>query len=170
MHRVTAYLLTSWALAPGAGLASQALTLESCARTTHVTHAGEEAHADLGAGRVMWQTWWSHEGTARDVVIMECASGATLKLRTAEENMSDTLPFDRTDHALSRIAALEAGDRIFATFERIITDVGTSARSVMETQEISESCACAARYPALRADKAAFVMTEIKGLGGRGDE
>ena len=59
-----------------------ALALQDCTRTTHISHAGEAEHVDLGQARVMWQTWWSQEGSARDYIIAECASGDALLLAT----------------------------------------------------------------------------------------
>jgi len=54
---------------------AQALTLDQCTRTTHISHGGEADHRDLGDGRVIWRDWWSQEGTATDYVIMECTTG-----------------------------------------------------------------------------------------------
>ena len=58
-----------------------ALQLTECARTTHVSHGGEAEHVDLGAGRVMWRDWWSQEGSALTLVVMDCGAGTALRAR-----------------------------------------------------------------------------------------
>lgn len=150
------------ALAYGAALAAAApvgaLTLETCARTTHISHGGEDMHRDLGEGRVMWRNWWSQEGTFSDYVIADCAPGRALILRTAEERMNDRLPFDKTRRALSILAEHEAGARVFATLERMAADVTKHARDVRIEVLEAEPCACAARYPDARGDKTPFSL------------
>lgn len=136
---------------------SHALTLADCKRTTHPSHGGEIRHTDLGAGRVMWMDWWSQEGTAKGVALVECASGEMLRFRSAEENMGRRSAFDRTDDALEVLERHQSGARVFATFERIATDLKFIARDIAMTTETEETCACAAAYPALRGEKTEFV-------------
>lgn len=135
-----------------------AVALEHCTRTTHVTHGGEAQHRDLGEGRVMWTVWWSHEGIAKDLFLADCSGGETLSARTAEENMSARLPFDKTDAALQIITAEHQAARVFATLERIAGTLGDVGRDIMITRVDTENCACAALYPDLRGTKQAFVL------------
>lgn len=120
---------------------------------THASHGGEAAHEDLGDGRVMWRDWWSLEGSATDIVIADCGSGQTLRLRSAEENMNARQPMDRTDEVLKVVARHEMGARVFATLERIAGDLETVARDIVIASIEAENCACAAAYPALKGDK-----------------
>ena len=151
MIRMVAYLL-----ALTAACSAQALTLADCDRTTHISHGGETAHVDLGDGRVMWADWWSQEGTATDIVIVDCAPGAALRFRTAEERMSNRAPFDKTDKALAIVAEQENGARVFATLPRIADALEPVARDITLTTLTDEPCACAAAYADLRGDKTAF--------------
>lgn len=130
--------------------------LESCTRTTHISHGGEDLHRDLGGGRVMWREWWSQEGTATDYVIVDCEPGTALRFRTAEENMGTRAPFDRTSAALARVASHESGARVFATLDRIADDLRGTARDVTLFTLKHETCACAALYASLRGDKTAY--------------
>ncbi|MGR3503756.1 hypothetical protein [Pseudaestuariivita sp.] len=139
-------------------LPAHAVTLQECARTTHISHGGEDMHRDLGEGRVMWRDWWSQEGTASDFTVADCGSGHALRFRTAEERMNDRLPFDKTDKALKVIASHEEGARAFATFNRMAADLDKVARDIAITELKGETCACAALYPELRGDKAPFVL------------
>jgi hypothetical protein len=134
----------------------QALSLAECTRTTHVSHGGEAEHKDLGAGRVIWQDWWSLEGTAMTLRVVDCGPGRALSARVAEENMNRRAPLDKTEEALAVIAGHEAGARVFATLERMADDLRGFARDVMIEDVAAESCACAALYPELRGDKTAF--------------
>lgn len=152
MVRALTYLL---ALVAGA-VPAVALTLGDCTRVTHISHGGEADHVDLGDGRVMWRDWWSQEGSSTDMVIADCAPGAQLSFRTAEENMNARAPFNRTEDAMQIVARHESGARVFATLERMAGDLHTVARDVAITTEKSENCACAALYPELRGDKDAF--------------
>lgn len=135
-----------------------ALSLTDCDRTTHISHGGEADHVDLGQGRVMWRDWWSQEGTATSFVLVDCAPGAALTFRTAEENMGNRLPFDRTEKALAVIQRHESGDRAFATFARMAADLDGIARDIEITTLTQEPCACAALYPEARGDKTAFKL------------
>jgi hypothetical protein len=117
-------------------------------------------HLDLGEGRVMWRDWWSQEGTATDYTIMDCAPGHALMFRTAETNMGDRIPFDRTDDALEVIERHEGGARVFATLDRIASDLDTIARNVRQNTLENESCACAALYADLRGDKNRFELDQ----------
>ena len=137
-----------------------AVELAQCKRTTHVSHGGEDMHRDLGDGRVMWRDWWSQEGTATDYTIMDCGPGEALTFRTAEVNMGDDAPFDRTEDALEVIARHEGGARIFATLMRMADDLGRIAKDVSVLSWDTESCACAALYADLRGTKAAFELKE----------
>lgn len=145
----------SLAIAMTAG-GAQALVPADCNRVTHVSHGGESDHVDLGEGRVMWRTWWSQEGTATDIAVMECGLGQVLIARTAEENMGRRGPLERTDDALAVIARHETGSRVFAALERIADDLTGMARDVRVEDWTVESCACAAFYPDLRGDKTNF--------------
>ena len=140
-----------------AGQAS-ALTLAECKRTTHPSHGGQIRHVDLGEGRVMWMDWWSQEGTAKGFSLVECASGKTLRFRSAEENMGRRSAFERTDDALDVLDRHRSGARVFATFERIASDLEFIARDIAITVETDETCACAAAYPALRGEKNEFML------------
>jgi hypothetical protein len=138
--------------------AAQALVPGDCARTTHVSHGGEADHVDLGEGRVMWRNWWSQEGTATDITVMDCAPGQALTARTAEENMGQRLPFSRTEDAMAVILLHEEGARVFATLNRIADSLSGIARDVRVEVLTQESCACAAFYPDLRGDKTTFKL------------
>lgn len=139
-----------------------ALSLAECDRTTHISHGGEADHVDLGEGRVMWRDWWSQEGTATSFSVVDCAPGTALTFRTAEENMGDRLPFDRTEKALAVIDRHESGARAFATFDRIAADLDGIARDISITTLDAEPCACAALYPAARGEKAAFLLGQVE--------
>ncbi|WP_234417129.1 hypothetical protein [Loktanella sp. Alg231-35] len=140
-----------------AGQAS-ALTLADCTRTTHISHGGQADHVDLGEGRVMWRDWWSQEGTATAFVLAECATGQTLSLLAAEENMGRRNAFDRTDDALAVLERHQSGARVFATFERIAADLNNIARDVEIATLATENCACGAAYPELRGEKTEFML------------
>lgn len=135
-----------------------AIELAQCERTTHVSHGGEDMHRDLGEGRVMWRDWWSQEGTATDYTIMDCGPGEALTFRTAEVNMGDDIPFDRTDDALKVIDRHEAGARIFATLMRMADDLNRIAKDISIDTWERESCACAALYSELRGEKTGFEL------------
>ena len=145
----------------------EGLTLAQCDRLTHPAHGGEAKHRDLGEGRVLWQDWWSMEGTSTDITLMDCDSGAALRFRSAETNMKPgRSTFDRTDIALDVIALHESGARAFATFDRIAADLVKSVRDIDQFRVNAESCACAAVYPDMRGDKAPFVLEIIEpGIG-----
>ncbi|WP_300055744.1 hypothetical protein [uncultured Roseobacter sp.] len=135
-----------------------ALSVEDCTRTTHISHGGEADHWDLGEGRVMWRDWWSQEGSATDITVMDCAPGMALRLRAAEENMNARFPFDRVDDALKVIAKHESGARVFATLERMADELDDFTRDVRIETLSDETCACAAFYPDARGDKTEFVL------------
>jgi len=106
----------------------------------------------------MWLDWWSQEGTAKGISMVECASGEALKFRMAEENMGRRAAFDRTDDALDVLERHQSGDRVFATFERIAADLEFIARDIELVTVANETCACAAAYPALRGEKTEFQL------------
>ncbi|MEM6587902.1 MAG: hypothetical protein AAF641_05600 [Pseudomonadota bacterium] len=137
-----------------------ALELSQCDRVTHVSHGGEDMHRDLGEGRVMWRDWWSQEGTATDYIIQDCQPGDELKFRTAEENMGDRPPFDRTEAALKVVDRHQRGARVFATLQRMADDLTGIAREVSVEVSGVESCACAALYSDLRGSKVGFRLAE----------
>ncbi len=137
--------------------AAQALSIEDCTRVTHISHGGEADHIDLGEGRVIWRDWWSQEGSATDITVMDCAPGNALRFRAAEENMNARFPFDRVDDALKVIATHESGARVFATLERMADDLSSFTRDVRIETLSDETCACAAFYPETRGDKTEFV-------------
>lgn len=140
---------------------AHAIFLAQCTRLTNPSHGGQADHVDLGDGRVMWRDWWSLEGTATNIVIVDCDPGQMLAFRSAETNMHPTrTTFDRTDAALEIINLHESGARVFATFERIAADLNRIARDIAITTPIGESCACAALYPAFIGEKTAFVLPE----------
>ena len=138
----------------------QALTLEACTRTTHISHGGEAFHRDLGEGRVAWLDWWSQEGMAHDIMIVDCAPGAALRARTAEENMSARAPFHRTEDAVQIIDQQHKASRAFATLPRIAAALDKKAEDITLSTLTEEPCACAALYPDARGDKTKFVLTE----------
>lgn len=139
----------------------QALELSQCTRITNPSHGGQSDHTDLGAGRVMWHDWWSLEGTATNVVLEDCATGRRLDVRTAETNMHPTrTAFDRTVAALEVIELHESGARVFATFERIATDLGRIGRDISVSDHTKESCACAALYPEEQGERTPFILLE----------
>ncbi|MEO0521880.1 MAG: hypothetical protein AAF088_03060 [Pseudomonadota bacterium] len=140
------------------GLPVNALTLQECDRTTHISHGGEADHVDLGEGRVMWRDWWSQEGTATSFTLVDCVPGTALTFRTQEENMGNRLPFDRTEEALGIIDRHESGARTFATFERMAADLKGIARDILIRRLSAEPCACAALYPAARGHKTEFML------------
>lgn len=137
---------------------AQALELAQCDRVTHTSHGGEDMHRDLGEGRVMWREWWSQEGTSSDFWIMDCGSGQALKFRTAEVNMGDPVPFERTEDALKVVDRHESGARIFATLARIANDLEGVARDVAVQSLTAETCACAALYAEMQGEKAGFAL------------
>lgn len=141
-----------------AGTTAHALGLAECARTTHISHGGEDMHVDLGEGRVMWRNWWSQEGTSTDYVIVDCAPGEALMFRTAEENIGSRPPFDRTKAALKIVASHESGSRVFATFDRMAEDLDGKARDIVIERLQQEPCACAALYAELVGDKVPFEL------------
>lgn len=155
---------TYLAAALAVGLAGQAgaVALGDCTRVTHISHGGEAAHRDLGEGRVAWLDWWSQEGTAHDIVIVECASGEALRLRTAEENMTQRAPFHRTERAVKIIEDEHRAARVFATLPRLAAALKGTARDIEELTLASEPCACAALYADLRGGKDAFVLEPRK--------
>ena len=137
---------------------ANALTLADCNRITHVSHGGQYGHRDLGEGRVVWTDWWTQEGSFKGFSLVECATGETLRFRSAEENMGRRAAFDRTDDAVDVLARHQSGARVFATFERIAADLENIARDIAITTETDETCACAAAYPALRGEKTEFKL------------
>ncbi|MDA9979890.1 hypothetical protein N9E38_00450 [Yoonia sp.] len=137
---------------------AQALDLIDCKRTTHPSHGGEIRHTDLGEERVMWIDWWSQEGTAKSISMVECASGETLRFRMAEENMGRRAMFDRTDDVIDILERHQSGARVFATFERIAADLDNIARDIEIATLTQETCACAAAYPELRGEKTEFQL------------
>lgn len=158
MISVRAFLMAG-SLAMIAGQSS-ALALSECTRTTHISHGGEAFHRDMGEGRVAWLDWWSQEGMAHDIMLVECASGDALRARTAEENMSRRAPFHKTEAAVAILETEHAGSRAFATLPRIAAALGKKAEDIALITLAAEPCACAALYPELRGDKTTFVLTE----------
>ena len=148
------------ALAAIAGQA-HAVSLETCTRTTHVSHGGEALHRDLGQGRVAWLDWWSQEGTAHWIIIAECESGDALKLLTAEENMNARAPFNKTEKAEQIITREHRAARVFATLPRIAAAMKGTARDIETTILTEEPCACAALYAELRGEKEPFELKDL---------
>ncbi len=110
----------------------------------------------------MWRDWWSQEGTSDTLVLVDCDSGETLRLLTAEDNMTARLPFDRTEKALEILETEHRAARVFATLPRIADALDGTAEVIELGQLTHEVCACAALYADLRADKISF---ELKGAG-----
>jgi hypothetical protein len=106
----------------------------------------------------MWRDWWSQEGTATDIILVDCGPGDALRFRTAEDRMGDRATFDRTDKALRIVADQMTANRVFATLDRIADDLRPVARDITRTMLTDEPCACAALYPELRGDKTAFTL------------
>ena len=106
----------------------------------------------------MWRDWWSQEGTATDIMVVDCAPGAALRFRTAEDRMNARPTFDRTSKALRILAEQEKGDRVFATLPRIAEELKPVARDITLITLNEEPCACAALYGDLRGDKTAFEL------------
>ena len=146
-----------------AGQAS-ALTLPECTRTTHISHGGESMHRDMGEGRVAWLDWWSQEGTAHRIYLVECASGEALHLLTAEERMNDRLPFRKTEKAERILIEQHKGARVFATLPRIAAAMKGTARDIDIFTLAEEPCACAALYADLRGDKTPFELRPVTPL------
>jgi len=137
-----------------------ALTLADCTRTTHISHGGEAFHRDLGEGRVAWLDWWSQEGMAHDVMIVDCAPGDALRARTAEENMGPRAPFHNTEDAVKIIDDQHKAARVFATLPRIAAALKKDAKDITLSTLKAEPCACAVLYPDARADKTKFTLTD----------
>ncbi|MEL6609905.1 MAG: hypothetical protein AAFO93_13420, partial [Pseudomonadota bacterium] len=142
-------------------LPAAAIDLSACARTTHISHAGEAGHRDLGEGRVAWGDWWAQEGTSTDIMVVECASGDAVRARVAEANMSSEPAFDKTDRAISAIEQVHSGARVFATLDRVAAALDRDARRIERVTLTSEPCACAALYPEARGDKPAFEFENL---------
>lgn len=136
---------------------SAALTLSECERTTHNWHAGEARHIAYDGGRVSWAEWWSNEGVFVDYIVMACDSGDFLKTRVVEEHISDRW-FNRRVQA-REILARELGSAFFS-FDRLATALKGVGRDVEIATASTESCGCAAAYPALRGAKTEFELEE----------
>ena len=145
----------------GAGQAG-AVALADCTRTTHISHGGEAAHQDLGLGRVAWLDWWSQEGSAHDIMIVECASGEALRFRTHEDNMNTRPPFHKTEKAREILEKEHQAARVFTTLPRLAAAVEDVARDIEIFTLGDETCACAALYADLRGDKPAFELEGAK--------
>lgn len=150
-------LFAAIACALWAGGAS-ALTLAECDRTTHISHAGETAHVDYGAGRIGFAEWWSQEGVYRDLYVVDCGTGAFLKTRTEEDRMSDRLAFDRTGKVLGLIEVEMTSAPELFNFERLADRLDTVGRDIEIATLTDEPCGCAALYPELRGEKTAFEL------------
>ncbi|MEM6308943.1 MAG: hypothetical protein AAF754_02745 [Pseudomonadota bacterium] len=162
MKTVRAYLLGGLLIAIAGPLA--AITPEACKRTTHISHGGEIFHRDLGEGRVIWLDWWGQEGTYHELVLVECASGETLRFRTHEHNIAGTREYHRTERAWDVVQEAHEGSRVFATLPRIAEAVKEArvAENIALTTTQIETCACAAFYPDQRGEKTAFEFEVLK--------
>ncbi len=145
------------ALLASAGGAS-ALTLAECDRTTHISHAGETAHVDYGAGRIGYAEWWSQEGVYRDLYVVDCETGAFLRTRTEEDRISDRLAFDRTSKVVGLIEVEMTSAHELFSFERLAERLDTVGRDIEIATLTTEPCGCAALYPELRGEKTAFEL------------
>ncbi|MEM1076955.1 MAG: hypothetical protein AAGI09_00400 [Pseudomonadota bacterium] len=149
-HQMLRHARAAMALIGASVPMANALDLVACTRTTHISHGGEDAHRDLGAGRVMYRVWWSQEGTFSDYVVAECETGRALVTRAAEERMSDRTPFDRTP-AVTRVLETHAGrDPIFFNLDRLEEALRHTGRDTRIAPLTDEPCACAAAYPQAR--------------------
>lgn len=162
MTKVRAYLLAG--LMTGLASPLAALAPEACKRTTHISHGGEVFHRDLGEGRVIWLDWWGQEGTYHELVLVECASGETLRFRTHEHNIAGTREYHNTERAWAVVQDAHEGSRVFATLPRVAAAVEEArvAENIALTNEPIETCACAAFYPEQRGDKTAFEFEVLK--------
>ena len=142
-----------------AGSAS-ALTLAECRAITHVSHGGVAGHVDYGAGRVGWITWWSQEGVFTDLIVADCRTGAFLKTRMREENISPRPPFDRRDAVREIVAREMSGAPAFFSFERLAKAIHPKGKDIELAVLDSEPCACAAAYPELRGEKTPYEVSE----------
>lgn len=162
MMRARSYLLA--VLLSGLAGPLVALAPEACKRTTHISHGGEVFHRDLGEGRVIWLDWWGQEGTFHELVLVECASGETLRFRTHEHNISGKREYHKTERAWDVVQEAHEGARVFATLPRIADAVKDArvAENITLTTTQSETCACAAFYPEQRGEKTAFEFEVLK--------
>lgn len=133
-----------------------ALDLEACTRTTHVSHGGEAAHRDMGAGLVLWVEWWSQEGVYKDIYLANCSTGDALKARVQEERIGPRGPFDNFDRAMAAVAAQHSGSQAFFTLERVADALETLSRDAEIAPLTVEPCACASLYPEADAHWDAF--------------
>ena len=133
-----------------------ALSLADCDRTTHISHAGESDHRDLGAGRVAYVEWWSQEGVYDDIVLVNCATATALTTRVREARMSERAEFDMTRKALGLIEVeLTASPALFS-FDRLAQNLKGTGRDTKIATLTEEPCACAALYPDLRGEMTPF--------------
>ena len=156
MTRTAVHTLAALAVAAPAS----ALSLADCDRTTHISHGGETAHQDFGAGRVGWTEWWSQEGVYSDFYIANCDTGQHLKTRAREERMSARAPFDRTKAVRAVIDTEMASAPALFSFDRLASALKTKGRDIEIDTLTDEPCACAAAYPELRGTKTAFGALE----------
>lgn len=137
-----------------------AMSLMQCERTTHISHAGESGHRDLGNARVLYAEWWSQEGAYLDLVIADCRAGRALTTRTREQWISDRPPFDRTEKALGIIEnELTAAASLFS-LERLADALHPTGRDIEISDLTTDPCACAALYPEHRGDRQAFELEQ----------
>ena len=138
---------------------SVALTLDECARTTHISHGGETGHGDIGDGRVRYVEWWSQEGVYTDVIVMDCETGRFLETRTQEERIAERF-FDRRNEASAIFEReLRAAPALFS-FERLAGAMFGVGQDIVIAETATETCACAALYPQLRGDKTPYEVAE----------
>ena len=137
-----------------------ALSLAECDRTTHISHGGETGHVDFGEGRVGYAAWWSQEGVSRDLIVVDCASGRFLTVRTHEERINDRLIPDRTRKARGIIAEELMGSAALFSFERLADRLEPVGEDIEIASLDTEPCACAALYPELRGAKTAFEVSQ----------
>lgn len=144
--------LTGLALAAPAS----ALSLAECPRVTHPAHAGEAGHRDFGGGLVGYAEWWSMEGVYTDVVIADCGRDVFLRTRVREERISQRVPFDRTDDAITIIdREMQVSPSLFS-FERLAEAITPTGRDIEIAPLLDEPCACAAAYPQLTGQKTPY--------------
>jgi len=139
---------------------ASALTLAECKRVTHISHGGVAGHVDFGAGRVGWVDWWSQEGVFTDFTVADCKTGEFLRTRMREERMSQRPPFDRIDAVREIIEREMTAAPALFSFKRLRDAIHPKGKDIEVAVLDVEPCACAAAYPELRGEKAAYEVAE----------
>lgn len=104
---------------------------------------------------MLWNQWWSQEGVSNDILIADCKTGRTLKLRTHEERVTNRFIPDQTEKALDTIRRHAASGPFF-TLERLEAALKGTGRDKEQFVHRKEVCACHVAYPDLRGDKSEY--------------